>query len=154
MIRTKTEYEAAIARLEKDREFLANQRAALRALKLEEGAVEHAMQPAMSFHEQLKEEVETYERIVRGDIRPIEALTDIGRLLIALRIASGISQRDLAARLGVPETSVSRDERNEYQGISIERAQRVLDALERKVRIEPEPEDVQVNPQAERAAVA
>jgi len=37
--------------------------------------------------------------------------------------------RDLAERLDVHESQVSRDERNDYHGITIERASRVLDAL-------------------------
>ena len=38
-----------------------------------------------------------------------------GHMLAALRIARGVSQRDLAGRLGVHESQVSRDKRNEYQ---------------------------------------
>src|SRR2546421_13058436 len=46
---------------------------------------------------------------------PIHSPKDysIGQLLIAARIANGMSQRELADRLGVSETQVSRDERNE-----------------------------------------
>ena len=47
------------------------------------------------------------------------------------RIANGLSQRELADRLadrlGVSEPQVSCDECNEYHGITIERAQRILD---------------------------
>jgi transcriptional regulator with XRE-family HTH domain len=50
-------------------------------------------------------------------------------LLTGLRIAQGVSQRELARRLGVHESQVSRDERNEYFGITVERAVKVLDAL-------------------------
>ncbi len=50
-------------------------------------------------------------------------------MLIAARIANGLSQRELAERLGVSEAQVSRDERNEYHGITVERAQRILDTL-------------------------
>jgi transcriptional regulator with XRE-family HTH domain len=50
-------------------------------------------------------------------------------MLIALRIARGLTQRQLADRLGVPESQVSSDERNEYHGVTIERAARILDAL-------------------------
>ena len=57
-----------------------------------------------------------------------------GQLLVALRVAQGISQRELAERLGVHESQVSRDERNEYHGVTLERAQRVLDALGAEVR--------------------
>jgi len=40
-----------------------------------------------------------------------------------------VTQRELAKRLEVSESQVSRDERNEYHGITVDRAQRVLDAL-------------------------
>jgi division/cell wall cluster transcriptional repressor MraZ len=61
--------------------------------------------------------------------REFENLHGLGQVLIGVRIARGMTQRELARRLGVDETMVSRDERNEYHGISLERAQRVLDAL-------------------------
>lgn len=68
-------------------------------------------------------------------------VSHIGRLLIGMRIARGMTQRQLADRLGVSESVVSRDERNEYHGITLERAQRVLDALESSVlaRVEDRP---------------
>ena len=65
----------------------------------------------------------------------------LGQLLISLRIAQGMSKRELARRLAVHESQVSRDERNEYFGITLERAVKVLDALDvrrhTKVEIEP-----------------
>lgn len=61
--------------------------------------------------------------------------------MIAARITQGISQRELAKRLNVHESQVSRDERNEYFGITLERAVKILDALEvrlhTKVEIAP-----------------
>jgi len=50
-------------------------------------------------------------------------------LLVALRIANGLSQKDIAQKRDTSEAQVSRDERNEYHGITVERAQRVLDAM-------------------------
>ena len=47
----------------------------------------------------------------------------------AARIANGLTQKELAKRLGVSAAQVSKDERNEYHGITVERAQRILDAL-------------------------
>lgn len=139
MIRTETEYRSAIDRLERDRTFLTAQRAGLEQAGLNSEEIARAMQPAISFHEQLREEVDAYERIVRGDIGPIEDLTNLGRMLIGLRIASRISQRELASRLGISESAVSRDERNEYHGITVERAQRVLQALGGTIHITAEP---------------
>ncbi len=46
--------------------------------------------------------------------------------MIGLRIASGLTQKDLAKCLGVAEAQVSRDERNEYHGISLDRAQKII----------------------------
>lgn len=40
-----------------------------------------------------------------------------------------MSQRELAKRLGVSEAQVSRDERHEYRGVTVDRAQRMLDAM-------------------------
>jgi ribosome-binding protein aMBF1 (putative translation factor) len=40
-----------------------------------------------------------------------------------------MSQRELAAKLEVHESQVSRDERNEYHGITVERAIKILDTL-------------------------
>ena len=87
------------------------------------------MDPIRSFHEQLREEVESYERLKRGDFEELRNFEGLGRLLIALRIASGLTQRDLAEKLEVHESQVSRDERNEYHGVTVERANRVLEAL-------------------------
>jgi DNA-directed RNA polymerase specialized sigma subunit len=129
MIRNEQEYRAALQRIQEDRAFAAQQRAALEAQGLTPEQVERAMQPALAFHAQLAEEVAWYERVRNGDISPIHRLTDLGRLLIALRIASGITQRELAERLGTDESQVSRDERNEYYGVSLSRAQRIVDAL-------------------------
>ena len=48
---------------------------------------------------------------------------------MALRIAKGLTQRELAEHLGVHQSQVSRDERNEYHGITLERARRILHAM-------------------------
>jgi transcriptional regulator with XRE-family HTH domain len=45
-----------------------------------------------------------------------------------------VSQRELAERLGIHESQVSRDERNEYHGVTVERANRILEALGVKLR--------------------
>jgi len=94
--------------------------------------------PFESFHLQLKEEVESYEKLKRGEFDELDNLRGLGHLLISIRIAQGLSQRDLAKRLNVHESQVSRDERNEYFGITLERAIRLLDALNVKLRTQVE----------------
>ncbi|HUX86039.1 MAG TPA: helix-turn-helix transcriptional regulator [Chloroflexota bacterium] len=129
MIRTEAEYQEASRRLKQDREVAARQRAALTDAGLNPDEVERAAEPLLSFQAQLEDEVTWYENACRGNLPTIHRLTEIGRLLIAVRIANGMTQRELAERLAVNESVVSRDERNEYHGITVERAQRILDAL-------------------------
>jgi DNA-directed RNA polymerase specialized sigma subunit len=136
MIRSETEYQEALTRLRDDADFAQQQRAALAAAgDLSPEQIERAMQPTLSFQAQLEDEVRWYERVRRRDFETLNRLTDIGRLLIALRIANGVTQRDLATMLGVSEAQVSRDERNEYHNITVERAQRILDALRESVTV-------------------
>jgi hypothetical protein len=94
-----------------------------------EKEVERALGPLISFQDQLRQEIETYERMRRGDLSALHDLRGIGRWLIGVRIARGWSLSDRTGALGVSVQQVSRDESSEYQGISTERAQRTLDAL-------------------------
>ncbi len=91
--------------------------------------LDRLMQPLISFHNQQKEEVEAYERIKRGDLGAIFNLKSIGRWLIGARIALNLSQKEFAEKTGVSEAQVSRDEINEYHGITLDRAQKIIDAL-------------------------
>lgn len=141
MIRNETEYQEASARLTDERNRLADHRARLQQAGLNEEQIKRAVDPMESFHLQLKEEVESYERLKRGEFDELENLRGFGTLLISLRIAKGMSQRELARRLSVHESQISRDERNEYFGITLERAIKILDALgvrlHTKVEVEP-----------------
>ena len=138
MIATEHEYHRALLDLDRDADAMAAQRAHLRELGIEGEALERAMQPMESFRQQLEEEVHVYERMKRGELDVLHSLTSIGRWLIGIRIARGMTQRQLAERLGVAESQVSRDERNEYYGITVERAQRILEALGTRFRMEIE----------------
>jgi DNA-binding XRE family transcriptional regulator len=133
VIRNESEYLEAQRRRAQDREVCDRQREAFVAAGLAPDEVDRAMEPLLSFNAQLEEEIAWYENVRRRNFPVIHRLTQIGQLLIALRIAHGLSQRELADILGVSEAVVSRDERNEYHGITVERAQRILDALQESV---------------------
>src|ERR1700688_942031 len=134
MIRNETEYKEAVARLGEEQNRLRQHRQRLKETGLSDEEIKRVIDPLESFHLQLKEEVEAYERLKRGEFEELENLRGLGHLLITSRIAQGITQRDLARRLGVHETQVSRDERNEYFGITLERAAKILDALNVRLR--------------------
>ena len=134
MIRNETEYQYAVKQLKEQAERMRRQEAELNQTDLSQEEIKRAMDPVRCFHQQLTEEVESYQRFKRGEFGELRNLGGIGQLLVAVRISQGISQRELAERLQVHESQVSRDERNEYHGVTVERAQRVLDALGVEVR--------------------
>jgi DNA-directed RNA polymerase specialized sigma subunit len=133
MIRNEKEYKNAVRRMAEQEVRLNEQAAQLKQMKLSKDDIKRVLDPVRSFHEQIKEEVASYERLKRGEFDELQNLSGIGRLLIALRIAKGLTQRELAERLDVSETQVSRDERNEYHGITVDRANRILEVLEVKL---------------------
>lgn len=143
MIRNETEYQQAVARIDAERIRLQEHSQAWKAQGFSEAQILKLRQPLESFHLQLVEEVESYERLKRGQFDDLLNLHGLGQTLIGLRIARGFTQRQLAARLGVSETQVSRDERNEYHGITMDRAMRILEALEARLRtkVELDPEE-------------
>ncbi len=138
MIRHETEYQEASNRLAEERNRLASLRLKLKETGLNDEEIQRVIDPMESFHLQLREEVESYERLKRGEFEELDNLRGFGPLLISLRIAQGISQRELANRLGVHESQVSRDERNEYFGITLERAVKILAALDARLRTKVE----------------
>lgn len=134
MIRNETEYQEAVKRLREEADRIKEQKARLGEMDLSKEEIKRALDPVRSFHEQLKEEVASYERLQRGEFDELENFEGLGRLLVALRISQGLNQRELAERLGVHESQVSRDERNEYHGITVDRANRILEAMGASVR--------------------
>jgi len=136
MIRTDAEYKRALQKLEEDARYVEQQRSRLQEMELSPDEVDYALQPALSFTAQLKEEVAAYEQMRRGDLGPLFSLTHIGRWLVGARIALGLTQQELAERLGVSAAQVSRDERNDYHGITVDRARRIMDVLGVRFRAE------------------
>jgi transcriptional regulator with XRE-family HTH domain len=129
MIRTASELAQSKRRLEEERRRLRDHEKRLRQMGLSGTELKRALDPLRTFQLQLEEEVAEYERLRRGDIGELVNLHGLGRTLVALRAALGLTQKELAERLGVHESQVCRDERNEYRGLTVERASRVLDAL-------------------------
>lgn len=150
MIRNESEYQQAVARIEEERRRFEHHAAVWKSQGFTAAQIAKLKEPLESFHMQLVEEVESYERLKRRQFSEFENLQGLGQVLIGLRIARGMTQRELAERLGVNETMVSRDERNEYHGITVDRARRVLDALGAKLvtRVEVETLDGPIVPRA------
>lgn len=138
MIHNEKEYREAVGRLAEETSRLVGYRARLREAGLAADEIKRVIDPMESFHLQLKEEVDSYERLKRREFDEIDNFRGFGNLLISLRIAQGMTQRELARRLGVHESQISRDERNEYFGVTLERAMKVLEALNVRMRTKVE----------------
>jgi DNA-binding XRE family transcriptional regulator len=129
MIRNETEYQNAMQRIAEAEQVLREQGKKLAAEGLRADQIKRALDPGRVFHEQIKDEVESYERLKKGRFDELHNLHGIGQMLIGVRIALGLTQREFADKIGTHESQVSRDERNEYYGITIERAARIFDAV-------------------------
>jgi HTH-type transcriptional regulator/antitoxin HigA len=86
----------------------------------------------------LREELQEYEDFRAGKIREvtIERLDDLPDILIRARIASGLTQRELAEDLEIKEQQVQRYEATRYKSASLTRLISVARALEIEVRIQ------------------
>jgi DNA-binding XRE family transcriptional regulator len=129
MIRNDREYRETQRRIKEHERHLAAEKDALEAMGLSAEKVQYGLNPLKSFQLGLIEEARAYERLKAGRLPKLASLAGLGRLLVEARIASGITQRELAKRLAVNETQVSRDENNDYHGVTVERAARILNAL-------------------------
>lgn len=135
MIKNESAYQKATEKLKQDNVFIANEEKRFKEMGLNEEQIDLAIQPLISFHEQLSDEIKYYEKVKRGSFNPIHKFTEIGKTLIAYRIYIGMSQQKLAKELGVSESQVSRDERHEYYGATTEKVENVMKAMGMKATI-------------------
>lgn len=84
----------------------------------------------------LRAELSEYEALKSGAYTVLEcdSFEELPRALIRARIASGLSQKELAERLGVREQQVQHYEATEYRGASFSRLMEVVQALNVKVQ--------------------
>jgi ribosome-binding protein aMBF1 (putative translation factor) len=88
--------------------------------------------------ETLQQEVAEYEALANGRPRLFlqDSFAELPRTLIKARIAAGLSQKELAGRLGLKEQQIQRYEATEYASASLERVGAVIQALGLTVREE------------------
>lgn len=88
--------------------------------------------------EELREQLEEYDALRSGkhSVFILDSFEDLPRALIKARIALGLSQKELADRLGIKEQQLQRYEADEYATASIVRLKQVIQALGLRVREE------------------
>lgn len=100
-----------------------------RLLKAQKDALESQL-------DSLRRELAEYEELQSGDMPPpdLEYISVVPRDLIRARIASGLSQKELAERLGMPEQQIQRYEAKEYKTVSLARISEVAKVLQSAAR--------------------
>ena len=80
---------------------------------------------------QLEDELYDYDQLREGELAlpHIERIDQIAPFIVKIRISKGVSQTELARRLGVSKQVISRYEENDYQTVAIARLQQILDAI-------------------------
>ncbi len=88
--------------------------------------------------ERLWAEIADYKALLNGRERffSLGSFDELPRALIKARIASGLSQWELAGRLGLKEQQIQRYEATEYASASMARVSAVIHALNVQVREE------------------
>jgi HTH-type transcriptional regulator/antitoxin HigA len=85
-----------------------------------------------------EDQIREYDALKRGELKipKIERLDDVPPLIARIRIARGVSQTELAHRIGVSKQVISRYEESDYQSAGLARLREILDALGVKTRIQ------------------
>ena len=80
---------------------------------------------------QLEDELREYDQLKTGKLNlpKVEGLDQVAPFIAKLRIAKGISQTELARRLGISKQVISRYEETDYQTVAVARLQEILDAI-------------------------
>lgn len=80
---------------------------------------------------QLEDELHEYDQLKTGELElpHIDRLDEIAPFIAKIRIAKGVSQTELARRLGISKQVISRYEETDYQTVAIARLQEILDAV-------------------------
>ncbi len=88
--------------------------------------------------DKLKGELDEFDYLISDSLKAISSgsLEELGNNLIRVRIAKGISQKELAERLEMKEQQIQRYEAHAYQKISFGKLLLVQEALEISVQTE------------------
>jgi len=131
MIKNEKQYritKAQIRRFEEALEQLAGQG---RPLHIEPRLWQAQRDAAKSQLQDLRQEVAAFERLHEGKEKElvIEAIEDLPKTLIRARIASGLTQKGLASRIGMKPQQIQRYEATEYESASFARIRKVVEVL-------------------------
>ena len=89
---------------------------------------------------QLESELTEYEELKAGKFQLPQDISFIELLRYLIRIAKGLSQKDLADLIGVTKQQINRYEEYEYQNVGVEKVNKILDVLNISLDMKPKKE--------------
>lgn len=128
MIKNERQYRISKAQLAALNDAFSEVSKQPRALNRLQVAEEEALQSQI---QDLQMQVEEYEMLTSGKqkVLSLESFEEFPSALIKARIAAGLSQKQLAERLGVKEQQIQRYESTDYASASLERIQEIINIL-------------------------
>jgi ribosome-binding protein aMBF1 (putative translation factor) len=139
MIKNTRQYQITRSQVAKLERALTQLTAAPRSGGLVHPRLQQAQEDALrSQIADLREQLTEYEalRTRKRKVLALESFEEFPRALVQARIAAGISQKELAKRLGLKEQQIQRYEAAEYASASLTRVAAVIRALGLTVREE------------------
>lgn len=139
MIKNEQQYLNTQTQMGKFEQALAQHESRIRTDDDVHPVLRKAQQEAMRYQiRELRHELEEYDALREGRLTLLEfdSFGELPQALIQARIAAGLSQRQLAERLGLKEGQIQQYESTDYASASIQRVQEVIQVLGIKVREE------------------
>lgn len=80
---------------------------------------------------QLEADLHEYDQLKSGKLKlpRLERLNQVAPLITKFRIAKGLSETELARRIGISKQVISRYEQSDYQTVATARLQEILEAI-------------------------
>lgn len=142
MIKNEREYRITKSQAQKFEQALAQGDASQEVADLHPLIQKAERDALQSQWDELREQIAEYESLRSGKqvVISLNSLEELPQALIRARIAGGLTQRDLAERMGLKEQQIQRYEATEYASADLARVNEVAKALGLRVR-----EDVFLN---------
>ena len=132
MIKNERQYRITKAQVARFSDAVRRSRRETAATKVDHPLIHKAKLEALQSQlRDLEDEVKEYELLQSGTepIIEVESFEELSVAMIKARIAAGMSQKDLAERLGMKEQQIQRYESTDYAGASFSRLAEIVKAL-------------------------
>ena len=136
MIKNNRQYEYTKRKL---REFEEDLKAMRKKYSSEQNKADLLSQGYIEHIAQLKAEMAEYEKMKNSPLPKVlraRGVDEISHQLVRLRLARGLTQAQLAARVGCKQADVSRLEREEYQGYTIIQLNKIATSLGAEIELD------------------